>query len=135
MYTIAKQTMWRWGWSLVLLLSGTVVTCYAQMPALPSADVMEEALLTKLQERMDLTATQVEELQPIVADHVAEQRKLMEDPPKSMRGKRKLGKRMKSLQGETDKRIQALLTADQTEAYKGFWDEQRDAFRKRMKEQ
>lgn len=118
---------------MVLVFSGTVFTCYAQMPTLPPPAEMEQALLSALQERVTLTTGQVEQLEPIVAEHVAEQHKLMGDSPKGMLGMMKMRKRMKGLQSKTDERIQALLTADQKENYDGFWKEQRDAFRKQMK--
>lgn len=115
------------------MLCAVVLTCQAQAPQLPPPEVMADTLLIKLNERVELTPAQYEAIAPVIAAHVETQHELMADAPKGLRGMLKMRKRMKRLMGDTNKQIEPLLTAAQQEAYKGFWEEQRAAFRQQMK--
>ncbi|GAB5520017.1 MAG: hypothetical protein RhofKO_22680 [Rhodothermales bacterium] len=118
--------------SFVLLLAGA-----APLSAQPTVEALipADSLLHKLDQQLQLTGDQRSQAVPIINDHVKEVEALI----RSLEGKSRLAMlsmrgKMKRIVKATDKRLLPLLSEAQRKRYDGFWDDVRDAQRKRMKD-
>ena len=130
---------------LTLLLLLLASPLYAQTAA-PSKEARERirAQVEASLDRLQLTDEQREAVRPIVEETFAQRLAVLEkhgiDPANlnadnrpGYRTMRKLGKDMDKVRKETEKQLQAVLTADQMEVWKEMEEERRARMREQFK--
>ena len=130
---------------LTLLLLLLASPLYAQTAA-PSEEARERirAQIEESLERLQLTDEQRKTVRPIMEESFAQRLAVLEkhgiDPANlnadnrpGYRTMRKLGKDMDKVRKETEKQLQAVLTADQMEVWKEMEEERRARMREQFK--
>lgn len=130
---------------LTLLLLLLAAPLYAQIAA-PSEEARERmrAQIEESLERLHLTDAQRETVRPILEESFAQRLAVLEkhgidlenqdanDRP-GFRTMRKLGKDMDNVRKDTEKQLQAVLTADQMNLWKELEEERRARMREQFK--
>jgi Spy/CpxP family protein refolding chaperone len=98
-----------------------------QIPTPPSPDKVVEMMSSKL----SLTDTQKTQITPIIADRQQKMATLKADT--SMR-KFKKAREAKSIMGDSDQKIEAVLTPDQKKKYEEIKEQMKEQMKERMKE-
>jgi hypothetical protein len=103
----------------------------AAQPA-PGAGEQAGKRLEQIKTRLALTPEQVEEVRPILQDEVQKLKALRETQSGGgRRDRRKLGRELKRIQGETDDRLKKVLSKEQMKELKKLRDEWRQQLRDR----
>jgi hypothetical protein len=88
--------------------------------------------LEQIKERLALTPEQVEQVRPILQDEVQKLKALRETHSSGgRRDRRKLGRELKHIQGETDDQLKKVLSKEQMKELKKLRDEWRQQLRER----
>lgn len=107
--------------------------------SLPSASVptttgrwpSPEEAVARLNSKLALTDDQKSKITPIIADRQAKMQALMEDTS----GRRfQKARKAKSILSDSDKKIEAVLTADQKKLYEQMKEERREQMQSRMQQ-
>ena len=88
--------------------------------------------LEEIKARLDLTPEQVEQVRPILQDEVQKLKALREKHSgDGRRERRKMGRELKGIQGETDDQLKKVLSKEQMKELKKLRDEWRQQLRER----
>lgn len=132
--------------SLILAGSGFLPAAYSQASSqaandqsIPGTSVptttgrwpSPEEAIARLNSKLNLTDDQKSNITPIIADRQAQMQALMEDTS----GRRfQKARKAKSILSESDKKIEAVLTADQKKIYEQMKEERREQMQSRMQQ-
>ncbi len=118
------------------LLFGMVTFAQAQQPGSrqaggPSGRMMSpEAKVKQLDEKLKLSDEQKTKITTLFTEQAEAQKKMREE---SQTGDRAVVReKMQALRADNEKKLNAILSADQQTAYKAFQEEQRAAMEKRL---
>lgn len=90
-----------------------------------------EETVARMSNKLNLTSDQKAQITPIVADRQTQMRALMQD---TSRRRMQKARKAKSIQTDSDKKIEAVLTKDQKKTYEEMKEEMREQVRARMQE-
>lgn len=108
----------------------------AQTPAQTQTPQAAQALerLEQLEARLSLTPEQKEQLRPVLVDELQQMKALREKSQAgggSRRDRRKLAREFRDIQGDTDKKLRAILNESQMAEMKKIREEWRQQIRER----
>jgi Spy/CpxP family protein refolding chaperone len=122
---------------LALLLIGSLPTLataagVGQEQAAPAVPEQARQRLEQIKERLGLTPEQIEQVRPILADEMQKLKGLRDSSSGGgRRDRRKMGREFKRIQGETDDRLEKVLSKEQMKELKKLRDEWRQQIRER----
>jgi hypothetical protein len=123
-----------WTLPAVPASAGQEATAQVAQPAPGAPGAAEQAgkRLEQIKTRLALTPEQVEEVRPILQDEVKKLKALRETHSGGgRRDRRKLGRELKGIQGETDDQLKKVLSKEQMKELKKLRDEWRQQLRER----
>ena len=100
-------------------------------PSAPTGGGMQtpDDVVARMSGRLNLSDDQKAKITPIIADRQSGMKALMAD---TSSGRFQKAKKLKAIMSDSDKKIEAVLTPDQSKTYQQMIDERREQMRSRM---
>jgi hypothetical protein len=130
-FVIVLALMLIWA-PLAVPASAAQETTAQPAPAAPAGAEQASKRLEEIKARLALTPEQVEQVRPILQDEVQKLKALREKRSGGgRRERRKMGRELKDIQGETDDQLEKVLSKEQMKELKKLRDEWRQQLRER----
>jgi hypothetical protein len=116
----------------ILILIALAAAAFAQTTPEPA---QPRARLDEIQQRLNLTPEQTEQIRPILADEMKQLRALREksQAEQNRRARLQLARQARSIREEADEKLKKILTKPQMDELAKIRDERRDDLRERRK--